>query len=472
MYTALIVDDEQWSLKGIVNTFSLESYNIQIICSTLSSVKALQILIEQKPDVVVTDIMMADITGLDLMKFAKIYGIESEFILVSGYNNFEYAKKAIDFGAFSYILKPFDKVEIRRTIKKLKERLDTIKEIKSHFINTSRKQNEKVDKFLAGNGENYFRCIALNVSDYQYLLNLKVPENVLCLKHKDNHYYITQEHFHEVFIQQILNLQLLKVSLKLRIGISNKFQNKEKINIMMSQALSAQMNYILYENKCLFYYKDMKIQNVIEISNNIIDFIKDYNFEGLDYFLNKEMLHKLREKNMTIKDFTFLYNMVINYIDEDGDKANNDCNIKYCASEKELFNDPNISTLISEFYSLIISIYYCDSKNISTNPVHPTLNKILFYIEENYDQQLSLDLLSEEFSINRTYICDLFKKYTGETLTQYINKIKMSKARKLINETAYTLKQVANEVGYNEYPYFARVFKKYYGKSPSRIRKS
>lgn len=108
MYKVMIVDDESWAIRGIQNAFDWEKYGFEITGQFTSAYKAWEALCIQQPDLVFTDIRMPDISGLDLMKRARAQGLNTEFVIVSGYGEFEYAQEAIRYGALDYFLKPLD----------------------------------------------------------------------------------------------------------------------------------------------------------------------------------------------------------------------------------------------------------------------------------------------------------------------------------------------------------------------------
>jgi len=104
-----------------------------------------------------------------------------------------------------------------------------------------------------------------------------------------------------------------------------------------------------------------------------------------------------------------------------------------------------------------------------SNNIH--VDKIIRYIDENITQKLTLTSVSKEFNLSREYTCELFKKETGKTLTNYINERKIHVAKELISGGKMSLSQVATFMGYSDYTYFSRVFKKYFNISPVQIQK-
>ena len=124
MYRVLLVDDEIWSLKGLESSFEWEEEGFSVMERTTSSTEAMKFIEAERPDAVFTDIRMPELSGLDLLRNAREQGIESEFIIISGYAQFDYAQEAVKNGAFDYCLKPIDLAYSRQLLQRLREKLD------------------------------------------------------------------------------------------------------------------------------------------------------------------------------------------------------------------------------------------------------------------------------------------------------------------------------------------------------------
>lgn len=119
MYQVLLVDDEKYISKGLESGVDWESLNVDTIYTAQNAEAALGIIRERRPDVVVTDIRMPGMSGLELIKTAKEEYPEIPFVILSGYPDFAYAQKALQYGVFRYLLKPFDLTELTECIRLL-----------------------------------------------------------------------------------------------------------------------------------------------------------------------------------------------------------------------------------------------------------------------------------------------------------------------------------------------------------------
>ena len=124
MYKAIIIDDEPWTILDIEQTFALKEMGFEIIGSFRSPLKALPAIMSKKPDLIITDIRMPGMTGLELIQKVRAQHLNCEFIIVSGYNDFAYAKEAIPYGVTGYCLKPLDPAETAACLERARTALN------------------------------------------------------------------------------------------------------------------------------------------------------------------------------------------------------------------------------------------------------------------------------------------------------------------------------------------------------------
>ena len=123
MFSLVLIDDEYWALRGIRDYIDWGSYGFSDVRCFDSPTAALKYILEAEPDAVFTDIRMPPITGLDIMERCREQGLATRFVVVSAYAEFDYAKRALDSGAFSYILKPLNRKELNEVARRLSEQL-------------------------------------------------------------------------------------------------------------------------------------------------------------------------------------------------------------------------------------------------------------------------------------------------------------------------------------------------------------
>ncbi|MEK3914101.1 helix-turn-helix domain-containing protein [Paenibacillus sp. FSL H7-0331] len=189
MYRVLIVDDEPWVLKGILNTFRWDDFGFVVIADTTDPLLAYDTILKQQPDVVMTDIRMPELTGIDLMKLCREQGIKAEFIIISGAADFHYAQESIRLGCFDYMLKPlqFDAADA------LLERL-------SHHLESMHLPKEVAARELEPKAENAAPSPLINENFKQLLDYVNHHyEDELYLKELSHKFYINYTYCCDLF---------------------------------------------------------------------------------------------------------------------------------------------------------------------------------------------------------------------------------------------------------------------------------
>ncbi|MEG2731993.1 MAG: response regulator, partial [Clostridium sp.] len=122
MLKVIVADDEEKICQLIVKLVDWTSLGMEVAAIASNGIEAMEKIISLKPDIVITDIRMPGYDGLELIKRAKSEGINTEFIIISGYRHFEYAQNAIRYGVGDYLLKPIKKDELMDALKRIGER--------------------------------------------------------------------------------------------------------------------------------------------------------------------------------------------------------------------------------------------------------------------------------------------------------------------------------------------------------------
>lgn len=128
LYKLMIVDDEIWVIRGLLKTIPWKELGFEVVYHTTDSDSAKENIALLRPDAVISDIRMASLTGLDLLEYASKLEEPPAFILISAYEEFEYAHKALKLGAFDYLIKPVKKSDMIHVLEKLKAVLDEKKD--------------------------------------------------------------------------------------------------------------------------------------------------------------------------------------------------------------------------------------------------------------------------------------------------------------------------------------------------------
>lgn len=501
MYKVMLVDDEKLITEGLKNLIDWEKLNLEVVATANNGEEALRKLKEEKVHIVITDINMPVMTGLDLIKEVKGKDNKTNFIILSGYDEFSYAKKAIEYGVDSYILKPIDEEELEKTLIKLLARIEKSKKEKKDVLY----KNTKLLQFINGkiNKEEILKIedelnIPLRGKSYT------VSSIILNKKNEDGRYInideIIEEYsgknyelLHKFDGQTILinswdldikNEDILKYFNFIKDKLIEKIEGDVFIAVGdVTKDIDLLKNSLNSSNK-LKKYILTEGTNICLTSEDVTN-IKDYktNFSKEIERLNKIIIEKdgsgakmfleglIDDIALTPKNIYDLSIRVVMLIDKISDEFKVDkkyvkdslsSNIVELCSEST--RDSIKAFLASEIEELI-SVMYSTTKRYS-----PVVSQIISNIEERYSEELSLKTLAYQYNINSSYLGRIFTKEVGMSFSDYLNKVKNTKAKELILETNMKINDIAKAIGYTDTSYFYRKFKKYYGICPSTLR--
>ncbi|MGL5346458.1 MAG: response regulator transcription factor [Peptostreptococcaceae bacterium] len=491
MYSVYLLDDEPFILQGLEYIVPWEELGFKIVGSAPNGQVGFDEIIKKDIDLIITDIMMPKMTGLELIEKLKESNYDFDFIVLSAFQEFEYAKKAINMGAENYILKPIDADELLKNLKSIyqklreKENLHIDNEVVKNnlLLNTiTHKYNENTklnfDR-LDIKSEKSQRCIAIiETKNKDYNLanvlknDIKYHKYKYCMQTKSRALIVIEDEEGHDIITNLTNLKNDVVSISnetVYISLGKVVDSIENINLSYTTADDVSEYKIVYPN---------------------ISWIKEYK-EGNSSVENIEIDLEELKKILVNKEFS----KTINYIDnifkniKDKNLAPNQIKLKSIEvflnvynyfNETKLMKGLNIylekainSNTVDEVeLELTNMVKFMQSKLENTEEsMSPVILKLLKHIEENYQNDLNLKEISENLNINSIYLGQLFQKETGILFSDYINNFRINKAKDLLINTSLKASDIGDLVGYANKNYFYRKFKSLVGITPSEWRK-
>lgn len=535
MIKLFIVDDEIDTREGLRLYFDWSKYNIEVIGEADDGSTALEPILKEKPDIVLSDIRMPDMDGMQLAKKIRESGNNTKIIFVSGYDDLEYLKSALKVDAIDYILKPVDLEELARVI-------------------------EKVTKII--NGENEEKKL-------KYEMNVKLMESMPTLREKFFMTLVRDSDSSKTGIDK--KIKFLELSLPsdseycvIVISIDDKAAEFDELSEMYKQMTSfsivniceelinREMKGYAFENRqgeyvCILelqcYEDEDKLYLLIsEIKSSLLRFLKlsvtigvgmtVYGLENVGKSYSKayeNASHKLflgKNKIITIdsleteEDYIYKFDYekaqrltnilkstdesklvsAIECIFKDISKYRN-ANVKYCLNVclqliltgsrllmemqiniedttldenqvwEQFFKLETLEDMKIEVTKYFLSLcgYISRKRNKKSCNV---IEEIKGIINLKYKENVSVNDISKEVFLSTTYLCMVFKRETGETVNEYMTKIRIDRAKALLMDNHNKLYDICYEIGYTEPGYFSKIFKKYTGLSPSDYRES
>ncbi|WP_413376058.1 response regulator transcription factor [Alkalihalobacillus sp. 1P02AB] len=510
MYKVLIVDDETTVREGLRVVIPWEAYGFQVVALAQDGQTALNMCKDEEYDLIISDIRMVGMDGLQLIENIREFDKRIQCLILTGYADFNYAKKAIQHNVAGYLLKPIDEENLIDALVEIKQELDkenTVQELtlienerKKEMFILSNVLNSTYDK-MTTERKNLAKEFEMEWDKYQVLLirmEEKKPEifQILTIKEQIKNLVIHDKEaslfLHEAYLGIIINCNIYKMSVI------------EKLYKKISDILKkSDINYTVALGNC--------VDSLCEIKDSYktaLTLIEKKFFFPEDQLLIKgrELIRTEKEKSSTqMKDIIDRVYMalevgelhmveptlsgIFDLVDVPYSEENVKKNYVYALTivmnklqkekpEKESFIS-NTSEKILEIYQLKNYLELERFVNLLMEEVYrefkydqadDQLKKLLVLINNNYHENLKLEKLAGLFNYNSAYLGKLFKSYTGEYFNTYLDKVRIKNAKKLLLE-GLKVYRVAEIVGYNNVDYFHSKFKKYVGLSPSTYRR-
>lgn len=212
-FKVCLIDDEPWVARGIATSFDWDVLGFELTGQFSNSLLALDYIRKEQPDLIFTDIRMPGLSGLDLIDTCRKENITSEFIIVSGFADFEYARKAVDYNVFHYALKPIDVEQVTLQLKKIQQHLRKKQKIAS-YLDEIQLENKEHDLPLHTNAS--FKELLNYI--HENFNRKDITLSMLSEKFNLNHTYICdlfKKVTHKTFTTYIGELRLNKACLLL-----------------------------------------------------------------------------------------------------------------------------------------------------------------------------------------------------------------------------------------------------------------
>jgi len=533
MFKLLLVDDffvERENVKDIIQESNLD---IEVIGECSNGIEALEFLEKQLPDFLLVDVEMPFMNGLELAEEVRRRYPQIKIIFFSFYDKFEYAQKAIDLEAYAYILKPIVKEEMIDSLQKVinEKKMELMKQEEDRqlrdMLEKSRpllvdkfkrdlffgiyKDEEEIQERISYFGlpivRGMYLVCAVEIDDYSTTVGLmsfeqreffsiqvsKIIdeeifkfENCMWTKTDDSHWGILfsstsgtvsrmQEFAYDLAGDCISRLNERNISVS--VGVSPVFDSIASTYKAYEQAMCAlQYKFNLGKGQIINFedIQDNSGEYRIEldkIQEKIIDILLSKKKCEGEYFVEQVFSHF--EKNVdrvTIKNLCFSLIICIQI-------ALNDWNM----SLDEIFGSEQlIWEKLLKFETIIdvkrwlmniitFIIDYVDEK--STGRSKSIVQEAKEYIRHNYHRDISVQSVADELHYNANYLNNIFKEDTGETILEYITRIRMEAAKKLLAEEQHVkMYEICEKVGYKSVSYFRNIFKRHTGLSPKEYK--
>jgi two-component system, response regulator YesN len=522
MYKIVIADDENIVRERLLSLLKRLDSDFEVVGSFDNGYDALLGIETLQPDLLITDIKMPYIDGIDLIKQAKFEVPLLQTIIISGYDSFEFAKQAIDLRVVGYLTKPISFEELKEVIYKAKDETEKKLSADQNEINLKKQVLENLIliqeddltslvqlKTISDSFKTKLDNDGINLDFlYQFIVIFDNDQEDEVVSYDKNEYFrvLVSKYFEEEFGNYFKSYNFIIDSQFVALCVANELLDKELVvdkiktinaklmkiaNLSVSCGISnimekGEINYrkmFRHAKRCLEYRTVvgknlvMAYDDLEKVKSHQAGKVDENEYKAISYEILygktnevKKNIHRIVDEIST-QSYKDSYDFILGNIF--------DAALKSCVDLSQLYNEYmrhtelikklySLKTIdsVKEFFDKLIDeiIHINESSRISG--IQSSINQIKQFIDNNYsNSSLSLEDVANELCYSVSYISAIFKK-NNSSFTKYLTDIRMEKAKILLADGNNKLLTIATAVGYEDPYYFSHCFKKYYGVSP------
>lgn len=517
---AILVDDEVFTRKGLLKLIDWEACGFQIVDEADNGEDALELIERLQPDVVITDIRMPVLDGLELIRHVVTKDIvKPYFIIVSGYDDFNYAQQAVRYGVHDFILKPIDETEFSHALVRLSERLKSDREARlreERLLSGALMESliiGEADEALLHEWEQRLELqpesrlfyVFVERNDYQQALAAngnddgraefkdRVEAALLAISNGEQPFYL---HEHRNRIGIIVPGSILHSFQGCQRGFARRIQQSlaghdgERIFVYFGQqapqlsliqeayetAKEALLYKYVYDESGIVLHEEAALQTLQYIGledslyEQLLEQIEELHFEKLEETIHY-LFESFREKLYAPEAVkTAINHCVLGVVRVLGSMDGDQSRLSSLEPMTE-WHDRNLSLqglkrLFTEF--AIESANYI--AQLRKEQHKGGIQKIRAYIEAHYHENISLKGIAGKFYMNPVYLGQLFKKAYGIYFNDFLLQLRVNEAKRLLRQTDLRIYEVAERVGFGNPDYFVTQFEKLERMTPSEYR--
>lgn len=528
MLKLIIADDEKWVRTTIRSIIPFEKLDLTLSCEASNGIEALELCRQHEPDILLTDIMMPGLTGLELMKEVRSLLPDLKIVVISGYNDFEYAKTAVKYGITDYLLKPVDEKELTEALVRIgdelgrKEQLKKISETEKEqyrqalpvmceaFLNQVISQNNMTSERIRGElhkygidfmnnvftvcvttpdeglraedghaAADYFRALvkwAFKRHAKAVTFPLEQDKTVLVSLVNSDRETEGIRKAHDI----IVKVMSKKYSLTASVGVSGSTHQFCMLHELFADASEALETRFWKGPRTLAFHRkgglseEMRLTLPEETLNKVTLNLKLSNIQTAMSYIDSVsgMLAKGNPSGngayvrpSLAKEFFWQFiQSIIIILNIQLPFIRNEATVSGRQPYDSIRDTVFFDDLISVVRHLLEHVY---NFYHDKNPLDNTslVANAKKIIEKNFAGDISLEQVAKHVHLSPAYLSELFKKETGMSFIDYKTIIRIEQAKKLLSMPSMNIAEVSSKVGYSDPKYFSKLFKKITGKT-------
>lgn len=535
MYKVLIVDDEKYVISLIEKLIDWEKLGMKVVGSAGDGMKGVELVEELKPDILIADVKMPGFDGISLVKRVREIDRDIKFIIISGHKKFEYAKSVMKYNVEDYILKPIDKEELEGILQKIRKELDEkseqrknegkinkwmdsnrllmndqfMEELYNKSLFSKKQSIEEINqRYFTELGNYVYRCAIIQLNGLNGTMEASFVEDFLSTLKK----YIDQKNgenerpvmsrigYHQILL--LLESAQEKMSsvntvLEHILGEALRMGSKYsglKVAFSVGKPVRLDTNVMGLE-ETLDSARTALNKRFTDGYGRILLAEKNRAAENSD--IDADMLKNLGKavRSTSESEITQQINAIYDAVRSEGYKNSNIYMTAACKVNEELYQYLRLfssaegmqqkleeqlgkrmieATGITELKKLLVQ-HICENMEQligdSKSNLSPAIRTAEIFIANNYKQDIGLGDVARVVNLSSVYFSGLFKKEMGENFVDYLNRVRIDAAKVLLKDVRNNIGEIAEQCGFSDTRYFAKIFKRSVGITPSDYRK-
>lgn len=513
MKKVMLVDDEILIRESIRDSIDWKKEGFLYSGDAPDGELALPIIEEQEPDILITDIKMPFMNGLELTSVVRQRFPDIKIIILSGHDDFHYAQTALRLGVEDYCLKPVSAAELIQMLRIVSARIDEEHRVKQKNTYTPDKLYADLCGGLIGTGAAIEAAAQLDlkfIAPYYAVLILSFVPSILdesevaqsqieaaelllastlveypelcCFRRSRSETVIIlkgglpdQISAKMDVLIRVLKQKKIHFGLKLSVSCGGVHERLQGIHLSFQEAeddrmfkkLSRQNKEALIEASI-----DHSPDSVLVDRNCLIDFLKLGTHQEAPGFIRQFAigLHKINWNSMYA--YYLINDITLELVQTAKLTFRSDCNQAELIQElqKKIRGISKVEECLDYFIGLLERLWVWRSEG--SDKYGELIEKVKLYIRENYhNDQLSLHETSKQIGVSSSHLSKVFSQETGQTMTEYLTATRIGRAKEMLKTTRYKTFEIAFQVGYSDQHYFSNLFKKVTGMTPMEYRK-
>ena len=510
----LITDDEAQVRKGLLWKLDWEKEGFTVVGEASNGKEALRILEEKKPDIVLTDVRMPIMDGIELVKEMSTSHPKVKTIILSGYADFEYVRASMHEGVKRYLLKPVDPEELSSALKDVKDELNSERAEEYQSDRAKKMMEDQLaeirEQYLLQLVRNEWAGLSISEEKLMYLgldtfcseevrfLSIEIrgsmsrsdlralflPFRMICreLAGERAISFVDASYPHMVhYISRINDVNGLATDVQRAardfLGLESVIGLGKPVRGTMALKSGYETSILAWGQSSINIESQMIDDNMREndpdFPDEAVKVLNAYIEQGNEHLLQSFMTNLL-ERQSSMMDFTLTANRILLHLTilaGKYDPKRTEVGDEVWKCQKSIWELTSYQEVTHQLIELSRRIIKMASKLKAPANGEEVVAQVKAYMDTHYATEMSLATLAGQFHINAAYLSELFKAQVGQNFTDYLISLRMKKAKELLSDTGLKVIDIAHICGFSSSGYFSTVFKKKFGVKPIDYRK-